>query len=218
MRLRPRSCESRRRRSTTSLDWRVIRAGPICLLVSLALAVGACAQTTEHGSTLPIGNVASSTTQELAITSTPPSDSVSLKLQLARAEKALEAFFYCMVDRGWELTRVGDTWLDGFESGGIPEEQWDAYQADDQECGEISGRADLGAPSVSVEEAGSLYDLFIGVADCVRGLGYDVPEAPSRQAFVDGLVSYPIPIWHPHELNGVWRPDLEEECPVPDWP
>src|SRR5690606_7560589 len=43
------------------------------------------------------------------------------------------------------------------------------------------------------------YDILLKVADCVRDLGYDVPDAPSRQTFVDELVSYPIPSWHPYD-------------------
>jgi hypothetical protein len=148
-----------------------------------------------------------------------PEDS-SLRAQLERAELAYEAYFYCMVDRGWELTRLGDRWIDGSESGGIPEEQLDAYHADDEECGQQSGRADLGTPSVSAEEAALLYDLLLEVAVCVRDLGYQVPDPPSKQSFVDDLVAYPIPAWHPHNASTAPedRQRIMTQCPVPPLP
>lgn len=55
----------------------------------------------------------------------------------------------------------------------------------------------------------NLYQQFLGAADCIRGLGYDVPDAPSEEAFVEGTEEwYPfdaVPgVVGPEELNRVY--------------
>lgn len=167
-----------------------------------------------------LGSCSSATSDAGVTTTTAPPSSVDESNALGsweeyteQAERAHRAHRRCMEARGWEYQDEGDGY-----SIAIPEEQFEVHQTDDQECQEESGLADLGPPVVSAQEAQELYDIFLEVADCVRGLGMEVQEPPSRQAFVDSLVSYPIPIWHPHELDGEWRRELEERCPVPEWP
>lgn len=200
---------------------RLTCTGRIALLFALVIVIAACATSSVSSTTST--TLASTTTDASTGTTAPTASSApsgaigSLASYNQRAETVMWAFYHCMVDRGWALALSGDSPAEGWDIA-VPEEQLDVYTSDDAECQAESGLADLGPPMVSSVEAAELYDLLLDVTDCVRGLGLEVEEPPSRQTFVEALVTHPIPIWHPHELNGVWRPDLEEECPVPDWP
>jgi hypothetical protein len=124
----------------------------------------------------------------------------------------------CMRDKGWDTFAVRGG---GIGTRGVPDEQMDQYRADEEKC-----YADLGfgvgqPPTVTRGEAEELYDVLLEVADCVRGLGYSVPEAPSRQAFVEQLISYPIPEWHPYDVlyetaDTASIQQAEAQCPIPD--
>ncbi len=123
----------------------------------------------------------------------------------------------CLTDKGWEIDDRGDSY--GVH-GGVPIAQVDQFDADKAECEARFGYDQLPGPSVSHDEAAELYDLLLVVADCVRALGYDVPPAPSKQAFVEQLVDHPIPSWHPYDKvfqrgNRAEIQRLEEECPIP---
>lgn len=122
----------------------------------------------------------------------------------------------CLNDRGWETEVIPGS---STYRTVVPPEQHDQYNADIEEC-HIEIGVDLSPPQVTPEEASELYDILLKVADCVRDLGYDVPDAPSRQTFVDELVSYPIPSWHPYDpvydtgrMADIQR--VEAECPIP---
>jgi hypothetical protein len=122
----------------------------------------------------------------------------------------------CLNDRGWETEILpgSNTYRTV-----VPPEQHDQYNADIEECN-IEIGVDIGPPQVTPEEASELYDILLEIADCVRDLGYNVPEAPSRQSFVEDLVSHPIPSWHPYDpvyeagrMADIQR--VEAECPIP---
>lgn len=149
----------------------------------------------------------------------PPADLPPIG-PVADVERAFEAYFACMTDRGWQVTRTGGEVWNGGAHISVPEEQEEVFEIDDQACMRESGRSALGAPTVSAEDAAALYDLLLPVADCVRRLGYPVTDPPSKQSFVDNLVAYPIPSWHPYsEAVKLGKlADVEKNCPVPDWP
>jgi len=131
-------------------------------------------------------------------------------------EEQVRDLVRCLNDRGWETEILpgSNTYRTV-----VPPEQMDRYNADIEECQAEIG-VDMSPPQVTPQEASKLYDILLEVADCVRGLGYHVPEAPSRQSFVDDLVSYPVPSWHPYDpvyesggSAGIQR--VEAECPIP---
>lgn len=50
-------------------------------------------------------------------------------------------------------------------------------------------------PVATPELASAFYDFLIEVADCLGRVGLEVPEPPSRAAFVESRGA----VWHPYE-------------------
>lgn len=124
----------------------------------------------------------------------------------------------CLTDKGWKVELDEE---DGgvFNPEPIPDEQRDRFLADRQACVEKFGYDQL--PRWTREDAEAYYDALVEAADCVRGLGYPVPEAPSRQTVVENLMNGRLPGWNPYEdvtrnpesiteINRVFA-----ECPQP---
>jgi hypothetical protein len=125
-----------------------------------------------------------------------------------------QTWLRCMRDRGWETTVN----TDGSFRTEVPDDQDEVYHADFEDCQQEAG-VHLPPLEVTPEYAGAVYDRLLEVAECVRDLGYHVPDPPSRQAFVDALVAYPIPAWHPYnsayDAGGPGAQQrVEAECPV----
>lgn len=88
----------------------------------------------------------------------------------------------------------------------------EVLQSNYDSCVEELTTAGILAPvnSGSPEHRRELYAAFLEAAVCIRGLGYDVPPAPSEETFVDGST-----VWNPfdavpgtvgpEELNRVYR-------------
>lgn len=75
------------------------------------------------------------------------------------------------------------------------------------------------------EQAEEYFDALLEVAECVRELGYQVADPPSRQAAVEALQQNVIDLgWDPYEdvtLNAGSNDKTDEvyrECPQPPWP
>jgi hypothetical protein len=154
---------------------------------------------------------------------TPPPASVSTETTPPSAgaadpwEHYIRDMVRCLTDKGWDIDDGGDGY--GVH-GGVPLAQVDQFDADKDACQARFGYDQLPGPSVSHDEAEDIYDLLLGVADCVRALGYDVPPPPSKQAFVEQLVAHPIPSWHPYDEvfqrgNPAEIQRVEAECPIP---
>ena len=57
----------------------------------------------------------------------------------------------------------------------------------------------------------SVYEFWLDQADCLRALGYPIPDPPSRETFVE---NYPTVDWVPYRfVPSVEIPAAEESCP-----
>lgn len=121
----------------------------------------------------------------------------------------------CLEDLGWDIDVDGGS----VSVRQLPDEQVDQYLADRDDCLATLGYDELPPPSFTADELARAYEVLLEVADCVRDLGHHVPDAPSRQAFIDQMLEHPIPQWHPYD--GVVRDgdpgqiqQVEEHCPL----
>lgn len=121
----------------------------------------------------------------------------------------------CLQEKGWDASVAPEG---GFEAA-FPTDQEEQYRADVEACHDELGDA-MDPPPMSSEEVERAYDMLLDVATCVRGLGFEVPEAPSKQAYVEHLVNNGIGPWHPYDgitepgdPDSQWR-EAKEECPV----
>jgi hypothetical protein len=102
------------------------------------------------------------------------------------AQDAAERQSACLRDRGWTVTITDDG---AISSSSVSEEQLDVYRKDIEECGEglLPDRAKF-----TDEQWAEMYAAIIETADCLGKQGYDAPDRPSLQAFID--------------MNGDWSP------------
>lgn len=115
----------------------------------------------------------------------------------------------CLRDHGVSVAPVGAT---GIRHTG-PIEQAPLFEAYSDAC-----HAGLNVPDEStLTSAGieTVYDFWLDQAECLRELGYAVPDAPSRETFVE---NYPEVDWVPYR----WVPidelaEAEESCPQSPW-
>ena len=99
----------------------------------------------------------------------------------AMAQEAREKVVDCLQERGWDVVLEADGW----SMEGATAEQADAYERDQRECQELSGANDIPVPPLTDERLEELYAYEVELAECLRAEGYDIPEAPSEQAFVE---------------------------------
>lgn len=143
---------------------------------------------------------------------TPPEPDVTI----APAEDYGVNVQRCMTEFGW---KVEVEWDGGVSSEVTPRDQMEKYTADLQKCHKRFGYDRLPEPP-TYEEAARLYDAYLEVADCVRELGFYVPDPPSRNDYAERLASGGIAPWHPYpaptgdvSIEDVRR--MNEECPAP---
>jgi hypothetical protein len=181
------------------------------LLAGVAAVVALAGCTTDA----PEAGAPASPTQPAAA---PPAAPPPFETEYARlVEHYIRDMVGCLTDLGWEVIDHGDSYESPHD---IPDDQFEQYAADVELCEAQFGYDDLPPPYVTRPEAELLYGLLLDVADCIRDLGYDVPDAPSQQAFVEALVTYPIPAWHPYDSfyeDNDWSAigQIERECPTP---
>jgi hypothetical protein len=84
----------------------------------------------------------------------------------------------CLTELGWEGLEVD--WDGGTDTSHIPDEQRDLYDADQARCAE---RYPYKPPTES--DVRELYAAELENSSCLSDLGYDMPEPPSEQVFVD---------------------------------
>ena len=111
----------------------------------------------------------------------------------------------CLRDHGVSVEQSGPT---GILYTGTEEQSylWMAYF---DAC-----RAGLNIPDESTTTSADIawvYDFWLDQAECLRGLGYSVPDPPSRESFVE---NYPVVDWVPYRFvpNGE-IPRAEKTCP-----
>lgn len=118
----------------------------------------------------------------------------------------------CLAPKGWDVNTSGD----GFRST-VPAEQHDRYELDNATC-----RAQLEFGTFATPAMGAgWYDQVVASADCLRGLGYPISEAPSRETYVEQLVEWQLPDWDPYAevFTAAGGPsgvrDAQSACPAP---
>lgn len=105
-------------------------------------------------------------------------------------QSATEEYDRCMLEYGW-ASREGP----GGMIFGFPEGQEDAFAASDRQCNISSGRDDIVAEAtLTTEELQDGHDWAVALTKCLTDNGYEVPPAPTLQAFI--------------ELEGGWSPYL----------
>lgn len=122
----------------------------------------------------------------------------------------------CLADKGWET----EDNLDGSYRAAVPTEQIDKFNAAERECVEELG---LDQPwSLNEAQAEAYFDALLEAAECVREMGYEVADPPSRQAAIEEIMVPPIDLgWNPYEapvLGAAAGDELDElfaACPRP---
>lgn len=128
-------------------------------------------------------------------------------------EEATPLIAKCLQDKGWKVeTYPDDPTSIGSE---IPVEQEKAYDADEAEC-----RARYPVPNRKPQDWTPEvwernYRLQERLAQCYRGLGYDIPPIPAQAAWIEGMKSGKH--WFAGdflpELNRAEREKVERACP-----
>lgn len=178
--------------------------------VTSVAALAACAPDAVKSSDSPAGHTQSQNATTAASASSPA--------VIAPQKDYVANMVRCLTERGWNVVASDDG---SYETpDGIPNEQLDQYKTDVTACRASFGYDKIAAPHVTREQAQKLYNDLLKVAQCVRGQGYTVPDPPSEQTFVEALVNYPIPVWHPYQVvTEQGGPDalknIEKTCPVP---
>lgn len=91
------------------------------------------------------------------------------------------AFIQCMADRGFEV-ELGDPADGDSVRSDVSAEQRPAYMAATEECDMVVGI--LPSEPLTSEEISAEYDRQLGIAQCLREIGYPVTDPPSRELYV----------------------------------
>lgn len=95
----------------------------------------------------------------------------------------------CLTPKGWDVEQVGDALQSS-----VPQEQQDRYQLDIATCQAQLQYGEIVTPPTANER----YDNAVASADCLRGQGYSISEAPSREAYIEQLLAQQLPDWDPY--------------------
>lgn len=97
-------------------------------------------------------------------------------------ERSMRTVVTCMEERGWNATY--DESDGSMEVEGVPDSQRAQNKADHDECMAAAGM-DAPPPPLDDDQLAQLYAHELETAECLRGFGVDVAEAPSEQVFED---------------------------------
>lgn len=129
------------------------------------------------------------------------------------ASEVTELVVGCLQDAGWDVILQSD----GYEIRNLTEAQTASYELDEAECQEASGWNDMAAEELTPERLSVMYDDELVRADCLRAEGFDVPEAPSRQSYIDRYTGedpwYAYKFVEPADLSEAEWTALQEKCP-----
>ncbi|WP_166345308.1 hypothetical protein [Phytoactinopolyspora limicola] len=97
----------------------------------------------------------------------------------------------CLSDKGWDVAAN--------EQGGVsyelPSDQEERFYEDSDQCLKEIGYDD--DAFFTTEYLDRDYDLRVENAACIEALGYELPDAPSRQAFIDQTINDRFASWEP---------------------
>lgn len=172
---------------------RILRPLPVVLVLALAL-VG-CASPAADSSEL----VAGLTPEEAQY--------------IEQANQAVERTGQCLIDRGWNVEIAPDGW--GVTD--LDATQKSAYDADVADCQAETGMASMAPLPDSPERSHRLYEYEADLAECLRDEGFDVPETPSEQVFVDRYKTdnpwFAYATLDPGEVGPERWAEIEATCP-----
>lgn len=115
----------------------------------------------------------------------------------------------CLRDQGFNVVPIGKS---GISFASIPLEQSRMSEAVFNAC--YNG-LNLPDSMTTRGDSKAVYDFWLEQADCLRSQGIDIPEAPSRETFVE---SYPRVDWVPYRFVPQDRvSELSEFCPQTPW-
>lgn len=126
----------------------------------------------------------------------------------------IELVVACVEEHGFEASSYEGFGVQVVYAG---EEQEELVSRIEGECWEEVEQRFPAPPPLSLEET---YYYLLDVADCLRGLGYDIPEAPSLDAYLDQAAAQ-TRTWDPYghlSQRGVDTYALQREgCPPAPW-
>lgn len=127
----------------------------------------------------------------------------------------------CLQGKGWDVTAHPDN---SYSVAGLPQDQVSQYEADEEACRSSAGM-DQPQPPMTLRQAEEYYDALVEVADCVRDLGYQVDDPPSRRAAVEALMRPTVDLdgwpYGNDNLRGLSPEEYDElfaACPEPALP
>jgi hypothetical protein len=129
----------------------------------------------------------------------------------ARASEMREKVVDCLQERGWDVVLESDGWsIEGTNA-----EQAESYTQDQEACQEETGFNDLKGPPLTEAQMKDLYKFEVDLAECLRREGYEIPDAPSEQAFIDRYTT--TDAWYAYRTveptsEESWN-ELQETCP-----
>lgn len=121
---------------------------------------------------------------------------------------------WCMDQLGWEV--ISDARGEGFEYEGVADQQV-AMDSAIEACSEFLGLQDQ--DPFTEEFLALSYDNKREVADCLRSMGFDVEDPPSREVYIEQTIAERFSVWnvHEHVPDNRWSA-VEEQCPgKPGW-
>ena len=130
----------------------------------------------------------------------------------------------CMEDAGWEVELVDQPGgLQGIE-GTYPDDQKEQYDQALATC-QLEADVDQEQPVMTADEAEAYFDALNETAQCLQDEGFEVPPAPSRQAFIDAATRGDLSLWDVYQNFFPENPEEEvdldaftraqEACPLP---
>jgi len=150
----------------------------VITVLAVVVALGACSSSDDPSSSAPSSNDEDPSNSSIETTVTVAGASLS------RLEET-EAIVGCLQERGLAVQVDPDSFPPGieFDNRIVSEEQFEpAYEA----CIEELTEAGLLRPTISgPEQLAQLYEDFLTAAECIEAEGYEVPDPPSLEVFVD---------------------------------
>ncbi|MFJ4027590.1 hypothetical protein ACIPWF_10375 [Paenarthrobacter sp. NPDC089989] len=94
-----------------------------------------------------------------------------------------------------------------------PSSQAEQYSQDIAECSQKAGLD--GRRDISQEEYKAVYQKVLDSVDCLEREGYDIPQAPSYQVYVQSKAQWSPFSFLPKDLTPSQFQDVVKVCPQP---
>jgi len=125
----------------------------------------------------------------------------------------------CLAERGYQVAFGGP----GQFSGEVPPGQMEAFLEDQKECTHLH-MANLGTFEINSDVANAYFDALDGSAICLRDLGFQISEPPSRAMLVEAALQNDLTVWDPFtevilggfEDSTYSYSSMLEQCPRPE--